>query len=615
MPAPARTPGEREDGRPVRAAGFAPAAAPGPLPLTGPTGGRRGRWPAAGFTPAGTGPTVVFVVSQHLSPDARIEAGQAALAGGSWEEARAEFTAALEGAERAEALEGLGLAAWWLDDGALTLDARERAYRAYRENDDPLGAARMAIWLVWDYAAYRAEYAVAGGWLERARRLLEGRERTSEYGWLLVREGEIEIYRLHDPAKARDLARRAAELGRALDDPGVEMIALALEGLALVTQGLVEDGMRRLDEATAAATAGEVKELHAVGVVCCWQMFACERVRDYERAAQWCIRVKEFAKRWRNLPLSAVCRSQYAGVLIWRGEWAAAEAELTAAASDLGATKPAMVGQAMARLGELRLRQGRLDEAAGLFDQGGGYPSASLGRAALMLERGAARDAAVEAERLLRQLQPEDRTSRAALVELAVRARAGCGDVEEAAGHLAELERIAAGVGTDPLRASAAAARGALAVARGNHQAAALGFEESADLYRKSGAPYEEGRTRIDLAAQLARVGQRDRARREAARAAEALRHLGAAREAARGDALAAELSAPAAPKAAASPLTPRQVEILRLVAQGSSNAEIARRLALSEHTVKRHVANLLTRLGLKTRAAAAAHAAKLGLL
>ncbi|HVM43709.1 MAG TPA: helix-turn-helix transcriptional regulator [Gemmatimonadales bacterium] len=537
------------------------------------------------------------------------------MASGSWEEARAHFAAALAGAERAEALEGLGLAAWWLDDGALVLDARERAYRAYRERDDALGAARMAIWLVWDYAAYRAEHAVANGWLERARRLLEGRERSSEYGWLLVREGEIEIYRLHDPQKARELAHRAAELGRALDDPGVEMIALALEGLALVTEGHVEDGMRRLDEATAAATAGEVKELHAVGVVCCWQMFACERVRDYERAAQWCIRVKEFAKRWRNLPLSAVCRSQYAGVLIWRGEWAAAEAELAAAASDLGATKPAMAGQAIARLGELRFRQGRLDEAAGLFDQGGSYPAASLGRATLMLERGAARDAAVETERLLRQLRPEDRTSRAALVELAVRARAGYGDVEDAAAHLAELERIAADVGTDPLRASAAAARGALAAARGHHKAAALCLEESADLYRKSAAPFEEGRTRLDLAAELARIGQRDRARREAAQATEALRRLGAAGAAARGDALAAELASPERRGPAAAPLTPRQLEILRLVARGATNAEIARRLALSEHTVKRHVANLLTRLSLKSRAAAAAHAAKLGLL
>jgi len=432
-----------------------------------------------------------------------------------------------------------------------------------------------------------------------------------------VREGELELFRRHDPRKAVELGRRAAALGRELGDPGVEMSAVAVEGLALVTEGRVADGMRRLDEATAAATAGEVKELHAVGVVCCWQMFACERVRDYERAAQWCIRVKEFAKRWRNVPLSGVCRSQYAGVLIWRGEWSAAEAELQAAAGDLATTKPAMLGQAMARLGELRLRQGRLEEAAGLFEQGGSYPAASLGRTALMLESGDARGAAAEAERLLRQLQPEDRTGRAALVELAVRARAGSGDLEEAAARLAELEGIAADVGTDPLKASAAAARAATASARGDHRAAIRCLEEAADLYARSGAPYEENRARLELAAALARVGERGRAEREVAEGTEALRRLGAARAAAQGDALAAGLAslAPAAPPASEAPLTRRQIEILRLVAQGASNAEIARRLALSEHTVKRHVANLLTRLGLKTRAAAAVQASKLGLL
>ena len=558
------------------------------------------------------------MASPQTNPDKLIEAGRTALASGNWEEARAQFTAAPELAERAEALEGLGLAAWWLDDGALTLDARERAYRIYREHDDALGAARMAIWLTWDYLAFRAEFAVASGWLERARRLLEGREHTSEYGWLLTREGEIEIFRRHDPRKAQELARRAAELGRTLGDPGVEMNAVALEGLALVTEGRVADGMRRLDEATAAATAGEVKELHAVGVVCCWQMFACERVRDYERAAQWCHRVREFAKRWRNVPLSGVCRSQYAGVLIWRGEWAAAEAELTSAASDLDATKPAMAGQALARLGELRLRQGRLDEAERLFAQGSTYPSASLGRAALLLERGDPRATAAEVERLLRRFPVHDRTDRAALVELAVRARAAYGDFEEAAAGLAELEGIAGDVGTDPLRASAAAARGVLAAAHGDHKQASRFLEEAADLYQRSAAPYEEGRARLELAAALARIGERDRARREAGEATQALRQLGALRAAEQGETLVAELEAPAppaAPTAKKEPLTPRQLEILKLVAQGASNAEIARRLALSEHTVKRHVANLLTRLGLKTRAAAAAHAAKLGLL
>jgi DNA-binding NarL/FixJ family response regulator len=72
---------------------------------------------------------------------------------------------------------------------------------------------------------------------------------------------------------------------------------------------------------------------------------------------------------------------------------------------------------------------------------------------------------------------------------------------------------------------------------------------------------------------------------------------------------------APPADAAADTDLSARELEVLRLVAEGLSDAEIAERLVLSPHTVHRHVANIRTKLGLASRAAAAAHAARLGLL
>src|SRR5512140_2699157 len=276
-----------------------------------------------------------------------LQAGLDALQAGAWEEARDRFQATVAGGESAEALEQLGLAAWWLDDAPLTFDARERSYRLYRELGDVLGAARVALWLVWDYLAFRGDTAIASGWMERARRLLVGHEETSEYGWLLIREGEVALFRGHDPAGASETAVRAARLGRQLGERGIEFTGLALEGLALVSAGDVAGGMRCLDEATAAAMSGEVKEMYTVGVVCCWQIFACERVRDYDRAAQWCARVQEFSKRWRVKPLSALCRAQYAGVLIWRGEWADAEDELVLASRELEHVHPPMAVQAV----------------------------------------------------------------------------------------------------------------------------------------------------------------------------------------------------------------------------------------------------------------------------
>src|ERR1051325_8696417 len=354
-----------------------------------------------------------------MPPTDPLTVGLEALARGAWEDARTAFTASLETAESPQILEHLGLASWWLDDAERTFRSRERAFALYRERGDAKGAARVALWLVWDNLAMRGDTAVASGWLERARRLLGGHESSAEFGWLLLREGEMALFRGHDPAAARDLGIRAANLGRQTGDRGLECTGLALEGRARVSEGDVAAGMRCLDEATAAATAGEVKELHTVGVVCCWQIFACERVRDFDRAAQWCARVQEFTKRWRLRPLSAICRTQYAGVLMWRGEWADAEAELAVATRDLEQVRPPLATQALARLGELRLRQGRLDEAERLFTAAGAQPLARLGQAALALERGAAAEAASELERFLAHVGDTEPTMRSGALELA----------------------------------------------------------------------------------------------------------------------------------------------------------------------------------------------------
>jgi DNA-binding NarL/FixJ family response regulator len=380
----------------------------------------------------------------------------------------------------------------------------------------------------------------------------------------------------------------------------LEFTGLALEGLALVSAGQVDVGMRCLDEATAAATAGEIKELHAVGQVCCWQIFACERVRDFDRAAQWCERALEFSKRWRVRPMSAICRAQFAGVLIWRGAWADAEKELAAAARELEQVRPATSGQALARLGDLRLRQGRLDEAAELFERSKGQVLSRLGMAALALERGDAAECVSLVEQLLSQIGASELTTRAGALELAIRAHAAAGDVASAERLLAQLERVATTLGTVPLAAAVAAARGSVCRARGDHEGGARAFEAAVENYVASGAPFEIARARLDLAQELEQLGRGAGAKREARAGREILAQLGVAQKPSRRN---------------TTRLTARQVEILRFVAQGMSNPAIAKRLKLSDHTVKRHVANLLTRLGLSSRAAAAAYAAKQGFL
>src|SRR6266545_6758308 len=139
-----------------------------------------------------------------------LPAAKDALSRGAWTEARSHLEMSIAAGETAEALEDLGLVAWWLDDAALTFEARERSYSLYRNGGDARSAARVAVWLVWDYLAFRGDFAVASGWLERARRLLASHEASPEFGWLLIREGEVALFRGHDPTAAIDSARRAA---------------------------------------------------------------------------------------------------------------------------------------------------------------------------------------------------------------------------------------------------------------------------------------------------------------------------------------------------------------------------------------------------------------------
>jgi LuxR family transcriptional regulator, maltose regulon positive regulatory protein len=516
----------------------------------------------------------------------QLAAGRDALRRGAWEEARAAFAAALADRESAEALEGYGLAAWWLDDATATFEARERAYALYAEQGDALGAARIATLLAWDAQAFRGEAAVAQGWLARARRLLEGHERTAEYGWLVAREGEMALHRGADPETARRLGAEAAALGHELGDVDLEMVGRALEGLAAVGIGDVAEGMRLLDETAAAATGGEMHDLTAIGLACCRVIFACEHVRDYDRAAQWAQRLSEFCVRWGLRPLFAICRASYAGVLLERGRWRDAEDELVRAQRQLEETRPPQVGSAIARLGELRRRQGRREEAGKLFDEVPGSMRAAVGRARLALDRRDAESAVELADAALRRVPAAYITERVDALSALVESLVAAGRAQDAEAPVAELRAIAETVATEPLRATAAWAGG---LATGDRDL----LEEAVDRFTNAGLPYEAAHARLALASVL---GATERAARERETAERTLRDLGA----------------PARPREL---LSSREQEVLRLVATGLTDGEIASRLVLSEHTVHRHVANIRQKLGAGSRAAAVSAAMKLGLL
>lgn len=562
------------------------------------------------------------------TPDDFLSAGYENLARGAWGEARAFFEASLRTEEIPEALEGLGLAAWWLDDAATIFNARERAYQLYRQNGDDQSAARLAIYLAYDYFSFRGEYAIANGWFQRAHRLLDGMDLVPEQVLLATYEGVMALVLNNDTATAQKLGAQAATAGRTLGVVDLEMLGLALEGLARVCAGDIAEGMRCLDESTTAAVSGEMTDPDACASACCFLINACERVRDYDRAAQWCIYVQELAKRWSYSLMFSTCRTQYAGILIWRGEWTEAEAMLVEATENLVTSRPAEAADGIVRLADLRRRQGRIDEAAKLLAQAESHPFrmlgahlALLGRANLAFDQGDAETATDLVERFLRNLPPENRLDRSAALELLALSQIERGAVEQAVQTCAELQSIASAVPTQPLRAAATYIEGAVAAAHGDYETARRRFEDAVDLYMRSSAPFETALARLGMARALLSLGRIQAARQEAHKAREALRKLGANREAERAAALFRKIeSAPQGQIALyldTANLTPREIDILRLIAAGKSNQEIAAFLVLSVRTVERHISNIYSKIGASgpiARATATAYALHHGL-
>jgi LuxR family transcriptional regulator, maltose regulon positive regulatory protein len=531
----------------------------------------------------------------------QLDVGWRALREAAWEDARRAFEAAVALGETPDAHEGLSWAAWWLDDAPTVFGARKRAYRLYRARDDAVGAARMATWLAADEMDFHGASAVASGWLRRAHRLLDPLEPTPAHGWLAFHEGYV-AYARGDSRAARSRAVLAAELGRRFRVADLEMLGLALEGATLVARAEVREGMERLDEATAAALEGEAEIPISGAWACCLLVSACTAVLDFDRASQWCDRIAEFADRYGSRYMLAFCRTEYGAVDLWRGRWRDAERALEAAVEDFARSRPAWVGSPLVALAELRRRQGRGDEVLALLERAGPSTAAELCAARLALDRGEAVAAAEMGERLLRLLPADRRLRRAPVLELLVRARVAGGCLDAAADALDELRQVARSVGTAAQRAVADLAAGVLAAAEGEHARARELLEDAVYRFDASGAPFEAARARAELAATLAALGRSEAAGREAAIASDALASLGAAEGAgARED-----------PDVG---VTGREREVLHLLAEGRTNPEIAATLVISEHTVHRHVSNILRKLGVPSRAAAVARAARAGLL
>jgi ATP/maltotriose-dependent transcriptional regulator MalT len=519
----------------------------------------------------------------------------------SWAEAYRELATVDPSELTPQDLEALADAAWWLSKTDESIAARQRAYAASESVGDAEHSAAMASRLSVEHFL-RGDPAVGAGWLMKARRHAEDVPEGVGHGLLLTLEATVARYS-GDLASANELAGRAVELGRRFRDPDLMARAIHLQGMLLILQGDLDGGVPLLDEAMTSVVSGRLSS-YFTGIVYCNVIGTCLEIADVRRAEQW----SEAARTWCDSlppesPFPGMCRVNRAEVARLRGAWSEAEAEATRASAALMAFDPMGAAQAFYETGEIRRRTGNLAGAEECFAQAreiGFDPQP--GMALLRLARG-------EAAAALRALQraetevTEGWLRRARLLAALVDTAIAVPDLEAATEAADRLAALAADASAPILAAMASTAAGAVSLARGDVPAAVESLRTAGAAWRDLRLPYETARARVLLGMALRAAGDEDDAILELRSAIAAFDRLGAGPDR---DATAALLPGTTT---LPSGLTPREAEVLRLVAAGKSNRGRAAGLVISEHTVARHLQNMYTKLGVSSRSGATAFA------
>ena len=529
--------------------------------------------------------------------------GWKALAEADWDAARSCFERAGEFGETAETLDGLGRALHFQRDYVRAIEVTERAFAAYRQEGRSVDAADRARWLAFLHGAINGNMAVASGWMERAASLLEDAEECAGHGWLVLDRAPFT-----DNAEERHgLATAALAIARRFGDVDLEYDALSLLGESHVAAGRVSEGMKLLDQAMTAVSAGEVVGVVPVSDIYCRLLGACEIALDVARAEEWMAVAGSFGA-WSDF-VSPVCRTHYAGILIAVGRWSEAEEQLLTALRTFESSYRGMSGWPLGKLADLRVRQGRFDEARRMTEGHESHPVARRVLAAIALARGEFA-LAEELVRLCLDGEAAADPGCVPVLEMLVQIRIEVHDLPGANEALERLGNVADANRDGVIAAFAELAAGRVGAAEGNEsarghlQAALRGFTALQ-------LPLEAARAQHELARALAEEAP-EAAIAEARLALRAFERIGATADADATAALLRRLGAVGRgyPRHFGA-LTKRETEVLALLAQGCSNEEIARRLVISRRTAEHHVAHILSKLGLRSRAEAAAYAVR----
>ena len=493
-------------------------------------------------------------------------------------------------------LELLATAAYMLGRDDEYFSVLERAHRLHVENGELLRAARAAYWLGL-HLALRGEIGGSTGWNSRAQRLVDRAGRDSvEQGYLVLADAFAQAME-SDWEAALATTRASAEIAERHGDADLLAFALMDQGQYLMRLGRVDSGLRFLDEAMVAVTTGELSPI-VTGLVYCSVIDGCHEASELRRAQEWTAALTRWcAEQPEMVSFTGICLVHRAEIMQLHGSWEDALEEARRAADRAGMSRSG-VAQAHYRAGEILRLQGRLAEAEEAYrsaNANGREPQPGL--ALLRLAQGNEDAAAAAMRRALGE--STEPTARAALLPAFVEVMLAAGDLDEAGRASADLDAIAAGYEEGAVPASAAHARGAVALARGEAQTALTALRQAERTWRELEAPYESARVRALVGLACRALGDVDTAELELEAARETFERLGAGPDLAHlGDA-----------RPERHGLTDRELEVLRLVAAGKSNREIAAALVISEHTVARHVQNIFGKLDVSSRTAAGAFA------
>jgi len=526
-----------------------------------------------------------------------LDLARRAHAAADWAAAATHFDAVDPDLLSADDLAAYADAVWWLGRVEDNLRLNAAACDAFLADARPVDAAWAALILGIFYLA-RGDEPRALGWLARARRHLDGIPESPVHGYLLLL-AEVEAnLQAGRPAAAADGARRMQELGRRLGQPDLLALGLNGEARALMRSGQVLDGLKLLDEAMVTVRAGRLTPF-ASGTLYCHTIAICHQVADIHRMSHWL----GLAEQWlATLPASAafgsMCRVHRAQLQLLRGEWADAEQNVLEVVADLDASRVDYAAEAWYVAGEARRLRGdpRAVDAYGEAHARGRDPQP--GRALLRLQEGDAAAAATSVRTALAAVGL-DPLRRAPLCVAAVETSVAAGRLPDAAAAAAELTSTASTYATSGLEAMATDARGALLLEGGRAEEALPILRDAYRRWHELGAAYDAARTGFRLAAAYRTLGDEASATSEVARAEATYTRLGAQQSAAK----------------LPGGLTPREGEVLTLVADGRSNREIGEALYISDRTVARHLTNIYTKIGVASRTQAARYAIDRGMI